>query len=47
MTHLGDLLSAYLDGELEPDEHNRLVSHLDVCGRVAMTSVTSITLVLL
>ncbi len=33
MTHLGDLLSAYLDGELAPDEHNQVVSHLAACDR--------------
>ena len=32
MTHLGELLSAYLDGELRSDEHNRVLSHLDICG---------------
>lgn len=31
MTHLGELLSAYLDGELVSDEHNRVVSHLHAC----------------
>lgn len=31
MTHLGELLSAYLDGELAGDEHNRVTTHLAVC----------------
>ena len=32
MTHLGELLSAYLDGELRPSEHNRVISHLALCA---------------
>ena len=32
MTHLGELISAYLDGELRPEEHNRVINHLDVCA---------------
>ncbi len=30
--HLGELLSAYLDGELTGDEEERVVLHLDGCG---------------
>ena len=32
MTHLGELLSAYLDGELRAEEHNRVTTHLAVCS---------------
>jgi anti-sigma factor RsiW len=32
MNHLGDLLSAYLDGELRPDERSRVADHLQACG---------------
>ena len=32
MNHLGDLLSAFLDGELTPDEHNRVTAHLAICS---------------
>ncbi len=32
MTHLGDLLSAHLDGELDPAETERVTSHLYECG---------------
>lgn len=32
MNHLGDLLSAYLDGELRPDERDRVAVHLQSCG---------------
>lgn len=32
MTHLGELLSAYLDGELVPEEHNRVTTHLAICS---------------
>ena len=31
MKHPGDLLSAYLDGELAPEEHRAIATHLDVC----------------
>ncbi|MDH3470414.1 MAG: zf-HC2 domain-containing protein [Acidimicrobiia bacterium] len=31
MTHLDDLLSAHLDGELDSDEEARVRSHLDAC----------------
>jgi anti-sigma factor RsiW len=30
--HLGDLLSAYLDGALDPDELGRIADHLDGCA---------------
>ena len=33
MMHLGDSLSAYLDGELSPEEHNSFTSHLHACGQ--------------
>ncbi len=33
MTHLGDLLSAYLDGETSPDESRSVVDHLETCER--------------
>ena len=32
MTHLGELLSAYLDGGLSGDEHNRVMTHLGACS---------------
>ena len=32
MSHLEELLSAYLDGELSSEEQAQVVSHLDVCG---------------
>ena len=31
MTHPGELLSAYLDGELTREEHRRVLDHLDGC----------------
>lgn len=31
MTHLGDLISAQLDGELEPEEAAGVTAHLDEC----------------
>lgn len=33
MTHVGELLSAYLDGETTEQETNRVVSHLESCDR--------------
>lgn len=33
MTHLGDLLSAYLDGETSPQESRAVVDHLSSCER--------------
>lgn len=30
-SHLGDLLSAYLDGELQADDRNRVAAHLQGC----------------
>lgn len=33
MNHPGELLSAYLDGELEGKELSRLLGHLSGCGR--------------
>ncbi len=32
MNHVGDLLSAYLDGELTPSERALVVDHLDGCS---------------
>lgn len=32
MTHLNELLSAYLDGELTADEQSTVLSHLADCG---------------
>ena len=32
MTHLGDLLSAYLDGEVTPEERSRAEDHLAACA---------------
>lgn len=33
MTHLGELISAYLDGEASPDEADRVVEHVASCER--------------
>ena len=33
MRHAGDTISAYLDGELRPEEVRRLLEHLASCGR--------------
>lgn len=56
MSHLGDLLSAYLDGELNPAERERVAGHLqgcDVCrqdledaadGRTAVRSLPTLEL---
>ena len=53
MTHAGELLSAYLDGELSPDERNDVVDHLSGCSEcreelgvldVARTAVRSMPL---
>lgn len=33
MTHLGDLLSAYLDGETSSEESHTVVQHLEGCER--------------
>ena len=33
MTHPSELISAYLDGELHGDELERLLDHLNGCGR--------------
>lgn len=33
MSHLGELLSAYLDGETTPDESRQVVDHLNGCDR--------------
>lgn len=33
MTHLGELLSAYLDGEVAADEQQRVAHHLSGCTR--------------
>lgn len=33
MTHLGDLLSAYLDGETSREEARTVISHLETCER--------------
>lgn len=33
MTHLGELLSAYLDGETTPEESRDVVAHLASCDR--------------
>ncbi|MGH8952330.1 MAG: anti-sigma factor family protein [Acidimicrobiia bacterium] len=35
MTHAGELISAYLDGELARAEIDQLLDHLDGCGRCA------------
>lgn len=35
MTHAGELISAYLDGELARPEIDQLLAHLDGCGRCA------------
>lgn len=35
MTHPSELISAYLDGELTPEEHSKLSRHLGGCGRCA------------
>ncbi len=35
MTHAGDMISAYLDGELNPQEVGQLFSHVANCGRCA------------
>jgi anti-sigma factor RsiW len=35
MTHPGELLSAFLDGELTPDEHRRVMRHLAGCEACA------------
>lgn len=35
MTHLGDLLSAHLDGELDATERDRVDAHLAACGLCA------------
>lgn len=35
MTHPSELISAYLDGELHGDELERLLDHLNGCGRCA------------
>lgn len=35
MTHAGELISAYLDGELARPEIETLLAHLDGCGRCA------------
>lgn len=35
MTHPGELISAYLDGELGRAEIDQLRAHLDTCGRCA------------
>lgn len=32
MTHAGELISAYLDGELNGEERQRLFDHLSSCG---------------
>ena len=32
MTHAGELISAYLDGELDGEERQRLFDHLSSCG---------------
>ncbi len=36
MTHLGELLSAYLDGELSPAEETWVVEHLERCPACRM-----------
>ncbi len=33
MIHLGELLSAHLDGELSPAERDRVAEHLEECDR--------------
>lgn len=33
MRHAGETISAYLDGELRPEEVRRLLEHLASCGR--------------
>jgi anti-sigma factor RsiW len=35
MTHPGELISAYMDGELTRPEIEQLLAHLDGCGRCA------------
>ena len=35
MSHAGDLISAYLDGELSRPEIDQLRTHLESCGRCA------------
>ncbi|MGA7228905.1 MAG: zf-HC2 domain-containing protein [Acidimicrobiia bacterium] len=35
MTHAGELISAYLDGELNRSEVDQLFSHLGSCGKCA------------
>lgn len=43
MTHLGDLISAHLDGELGPGEAAEVAAHLDECAecRSEMEAVAS------
>jgi anti-sigma factor RsiW len=35
MTHPGELLSAYLDGELSPSEMRQMLDHMSRCGSCA------------
>ncbi|MCI0678230.1 MAG: zf-HC2 domain-containing protein [Actinobacteria bacterium] len=39
MSHPSELLSAYLDGELSPDEGATLTRHISTCGRCAAEMV--------
>lgn len=36
MTHPSEMISAYLDGELESAEQARLIDHLSGCGRCSL-----------
>lgn len=36
MTHPSELISAYLDGELEAAEQSKLIEHLSGCGRCSL-----------
>lgn len=36
MNHPSELISAYLDGELDRDELTRLLEHLSACGRCSV-----------